>query len=88
MTSTIKIATPKLLPEPVPEMRPGACQHCPSAHHPPDPECLDILAQPKEIKLETAFPCGWDSHYYCRGYCLRMGITNADLASKRKHQLK
>ena len=84
MTSAIKIVPLKTLPEPLPEMRPGVCQHCPSAHYPLDPECLDILAQPKTIKIETAFPCGWDHRYYCRGYCLRMGITNTDLAAKHK----
>lgn len=84
MTQALKIIAPKPLPQPLPKMRPLACHNCPSTHHPPDPECLDILGQPKEVRLQTAFACAWDRNYYCRGYCLRMGITNSDLALQRK----
>lgn len=60
-------------------MRPCACQHCPSTNYPPDPECIDIRAAPKQERLETAFVCAWDDRFYCRGYCLYMDISNDDL---------
>lgn len=79
MRRQLKIQRPATLPEPMPMMRPSACRHCPSTNYPPDPECLDIRAAPKQERLETAFACGWDKRFYCRGYCLYMDIGNDDL---------
>lgn len=81
MTSAIQLPIPRALPKAKPMMRPVACKHCPSTHHPADPECIDIRKASKEERLATAFPCAWDRNYYCRGYCLYMDISNADLAA-------
>lgn len=75
------IHTPK--PLPVPEMRAYTrpCRHCPSAHHPPDPEAEWIMAQPHAVRVENAFPCGWNGKRFCRGYCDRAGASDAELAT-------
>ena len=58
-----------------------ACKNCPSAHFPPDPECIEISTWPHELKVQTAFPCGWNQKRYCKGYCDQMGISETDLQS-------
>jgi hypothetical protein len=87
---SIAPALRKRIPEPKPAvplesvMHKVACKHCPSAHHAPDPEVLDILTLPHAERLQTAFPCGWNGRRYCRGYCLTMGISDSDLASVKR----
>lgn len=68
--------------QPNPVMRATACKRCPSTHWPADPECADIRVATKDERLATVFPCAWDRDYYCRGYCLYMGISNTDLATR------
>ena len=43
------------------------CEHCPTAHHPPDPESADVLTWPRDQMLAVAFPCGWRNDKLCRG---------------------
>lgn len=57
------------------------CEHCPSAHYPPDPEALEILTYTKRVQLAYAFPCAWRRSALCRGYCDRAGITEADVSA-------
>jgi hypothetical protein len=68
---------------PTPELRAhtAPCAKCPSAHYPPDPEALDILAWPPAERVQTAFPCGWNGKRFCKGYCDQMGISDQDLAA-------
>lgn len=75
----LKVVDP---PKPKPMMRARACQHCPSAHYPADPEARTIRSAPKDLRLEHAFICAWDNDFYCRGYCISMGITNDDLLAR------
>lgn len=55
------------------------CVHCPSAHHPPDPESLDIAALPKEDRIRHVFRCAWRHDALCKGACDQLGVTEADL---------
>lgn len=56
------------------------CQHCPSAHHPPDPELLDCRAYPKEIRVaHHLFVCAWRPTKVCKGLCDFLGVTEADV---------
>ena len=66
---------------PQPRSHSAPCSHCPSAHHPMDPEAADILTLPHAARVETAFPCGWAPKRYCKGYCDQMGISDEDLRS-------
>lgn len=54
------------------------CRHCPSAHHPQDPESED---QKKFIEAglltprEAVFPCGWGPRKLCKGAADYYGLT-------------
>jgi hypothetical protein len=75
-----KIIPPPLLgPRAEPRAHDHPCKHCPSAHHPDDPESAEIKTWPHEERLKTAFPCGWNGRRYCKGYCDQMGLSDADL---------
>jgi hypothetical protein len=63
------------------EVHRNPCAHCPSAHHPPDPEALDLLQAPRAEQVQHAFPCGWRPHKLCKGYCDSIGITDRELAA-------
>ena len=76
----------RIIPLPVvPEVRPttihkAPCKHCPTAHHPPDPESIDILTTwTREQQREALFPCGWRPDKLCKGQCDELGFTEADL---------
>ncbi len=67
---------PRSEPPPVPRtMHARPCKHCPSAHHPPDPEALDLEALPFELRVQHVFPCAWNGSALCRGVCDRMGVS-------------
>lgn len=67
----IPLASPLAVPRAI-HARP--CKHCPSAHHAPDPEALELEALPLERRLEHVFPCAWNHAALCRGVCDRMGV--------------
>ena len=79
MKLKLRIPEPKLRPDPEPRAHTAPCKNCPSAHYPPDPESEDIVKWPHELRLQTAFACGWAPKRYCKGYCDQMGISDADL---------
>lgn len=55
------------------------CRHCPSAHHPPDPESMDLAATRRRNQVLHAFRCGWRPDRLCAGYCEQMGMTEEEL---------
>ncbi len=55
------------------------CKQCPSAHHEPDPEALDLQALPFDERVKHVFACAWNRVALCRGVCDRMGVGQADL---------
>lgn len=58
----------------------GCCKHCPSKPgSTPTPEVEDYLASPREIQVESCFPCGWRPEKLCKGYCDLMNVTEGDL---------
>jgi hypothetical protein len=65
------------------EIHAEPCEHCPSAHHPPDPEALDMRAWPRHLQVAAAFPCAWRPTKLCKGYCDSIGMTDADAESRR-----
>lgn len=76
-----RIPTPVLRPPPAPRAHKHPCKNCPSAHFPPDPEAIDILALPHAQRVQHAFACGWNGTAYCKGYCDQNGISDEDLVS-------
>lgn len=76
-----------------PEVRPttihkAPCKHCPSAHHPPDPESLDIMTWPREQQREALFACGWRPDKLCKGQCDELGFTEEDLMKGNRPTLE
>lgn len=69
-----RIPTPIEPPSPPRTIHARPCKHCPSAHHPPDPEALDLEALPFELRIRHVFACGWNGSALCRGVCDRMGV--------------
>ena len=65
------------------EIHKAPCKHCPSAaatrsgHH--DPESLDYKAAPRDVQIESVFPCGWRPEKMCKGYSDWLGVTESDL---------
>lgn len=56
------------------------CVNCPSAHFPPDPECVDIKEHcDRATQLDSVFTCAWREGKLCKGYCDYLNITEADL---------
>lgn len=55
------------------------CDHCPSAHFPSDPECLDILNFAHTERVKLAFPCAWRPEKLCKGNCDFMGVSEHDI---------
>lgn len=72
--STRVIAYPRTLPATPRAIHERPCQHCPSAHFPPDPEALDLESLPFEQRIRHVFPCAWNGSALCRGVCDRMGV--------------
>ncbi len=67
-------------PRRVTEIHEAPCKHCPSAHYPPDEECIDIKDNwPPEAQLDTLFVCAWRTDKLCKGYCDYLGFTEADV---------
>lgn len=62
------------------------CPNCPSAHHEPDPEALQIERWYKngEVGLEVAiFPCAWRPQKYCKGVCDKMGVVEKQISERQ-----
>lgn len=76
MTFRVPIAT--LPPRPT-EAHAHPCAHCPSACDEHDPEALDLLAAPRDVRIEHAFRCAWRPQKLCRGYLDFHGLTEEDL---------
>lgn len=50
------------------DVRKTACEKCPAAHHPADPESRDYLDQGTTSQLlEMLFECAWTPGLLCRG---------------------
>jgi hypothetical protein len=80
----LAIAFPDHVPGPSPKaIHARPCKHCPSAigeklgQH--DEEATDYKAAPRDVQLESAFPCGWRPEKLCKGYCDFLGITERDM---------
>lgn len=82
MNKRIPIPTPRMEAEPM--RHKVACKNCPSEHFAPDPECLDMMQLSHAERVKTAFPCAWNGKRYCKGYCDRMGISDADLRAAQQ----
>lgn len=84
----MKIILSKLPPtEQVSEIHRNVCRYCPSAHYPPDPECIDIKETwSRREQVESVFGCGWRQHKACKGYCDYLGVTADELKQHRSVQ--
>lgn len=62
------------------EIHASPCKNCPSAHFPPDAECVEIKeCHDRASQVESAFPCAWRPEKLCKGYCDYLNITEGDL---------
>lgn len=64
-------------PRPV-EIYKQPCPHCPSMKG-TDPEVEDMMTWPRDAQVDTVFPCAWRKEKMCKGYCDKLGVTEADL---------
>lgn len=63
-----QIVSPPEIPDTPREVHDESCEHCPSAHYPPDPCTLDFMELSKEDRMQSVFACAWRPEKLCRGY--------------------
>lgn len=63
---------------PTVEIHAHPCTYCPSVAG-DDPWLADMAAAPRVEQVASVFRCGWRPGKLCRGYCDRLGVTEADL---------
>ncbi len=83
----MKIIPPlKALPPRPTEIHDAPCERCPSAMNAreglKDEESEDYKAAPREIQIESCFPCAWRPEKLCKEYCDFLSVTREDLAKR------
>ena len=81
--SRIRVPVVAVSLEPVTEIHATPCALCPSAHYPPSEEVEDIHTWPRDLQIESAFPCAWRPEKLCRGYCDELSITDSDARARK-----
>lgn len=81
-SEALKMELPQLQPwnlARVKELHAEPCEHCPSAHHPPDPESEQFLRASRTTQLTSVFRCAWRNEKACKGWCDYLGISEEEL---------
>jgi hypothetical protein len=65
------------------KIRKRPCEHCPTAHYPPDPGALQTREWVRSGEMpaeEMLFVCGWSPTRVCRGVYEEMVALKAEIA--------